>query len=179
MNLQVSESKCIAWVFASRGTWCSCFAAGFACYSWWLPPPRWLGAARIIEWRKVIVSSSDRGDCERFLTFSRRRAKRYSSGLLVACRSSSCVGCATPDCGLGMWCLLACEPPSERIATTGTSLPSSKWTSIKNHCVIIWFRGDWSSLVFILVVDWFTPRLSGITILLTLFTLPQTSYQAL
>ena len=45
------------------------FAAGFACYSWWLPPPRRLGAARIVERRVVIVSGSDRGDCEGFLTF--------------------------------------------------------------------------------------------------------------
>ena len=79
-----TESKCIALVFASRGTWCSCFATGFTCYSWWLLPPRWLGVARIVERRVVIVSSSDRGDCEGFLTFLRRRAKRYSSGLLVA-----------------------------------------------------------------------------------------------
>ena len=37
---------------------------GFTCFSWWLPPPRRLGAARIIEWRLVIVSGSDCGDCE-------------------------------------------------------------------------------------------------------------------
>jgi hypothetical protein len=61
------------------------FCVGLACYSWWLPPPRWLGVARIVEWRLVIVSSSDRGDCEGFLTFPRWRAKKYSSGLLVAC----------------------------------------------------------------------------------------------
>ena len=59
------------------------------------------------------VSGSDRGDCDGFLTFSRWRAKRYSSGLLVACGSSCCVGCATPDCGLGVWCLLEHEPLSE------------------------------------------------------------------
>jgi hypothetical protein len=47
-------------------------------------PPRWLGAARIIEWRKVIVSGSDHGDCEGFLTFPRWGGKRYSSELLVA-----------------------------------------------------------------------------------------------
>ena len=34
---------------------------------------------------EVIVSDSDRGDCEGFLTFPRRSAKRYSSKLLVAC----------------------------------------------------------------------------------------------
>jgi hypothetical protein len=75
------ESKYIAWVIASRGTWCSCFA----CYSWWLLPPRRLSAARIVERRKVIVSSFDCGDCEGFLTFPWRRAKRYSSGLFMAC----------------------------------------------------------------------------------------------
>jgi hypothetical protein len=75
----------LLWVIASRGTWWLCFAVDFSCYSWWLPPPRWLGVARIIERRKVIVSGSDHGDCKGFLTFSRRRAKRYYSGLLVAC----------------------------------------------------------------------------------------------
>ena len=34
-----------------------------------LPTPRRLGAARIIKQRLVIVSGSDRGDCEGFLTF--------------------------------------------------------------------------------------------------------------
>ena len=80
-----SESKCIAWVIASRGTWWLCFAMGFTCYSRWLPPPRWLGVARVVERRLVIVFGSDRGDCEGFLTFPWWRAKRYSSGLLVAC----------------------------------------------------------------------------------------------
>ena len=36
----------------------------------WLPPPRQLGAARIVEWRVVIIFGSDRGDCEGFLSFS-------------------------------------------------------------------------------------------------------------
>ena len=95
-----------------------CFAARFACYSWWLPPPIWLGAARIVERRKVLVSGSDHGDCEGFLTFLRRRAKRYSSGLLVACGSPSCVGCAAPNYGLSMWANrynkdIACRQASE------------------------------------------------------------------
>ena len=51
------------------------------CYSWWLPSPRQLGAARIVERRVVIVSGSDRGDCEEFLTFPRWRAKRYLKDL--------------------------------------------------------------------------------------------------
>ena len=176
--MRLRASKCIAWVITSRGTWWLCFVVDFACFSWWLPPPRWLGEARIVERRKVLVFGFNRGDCQGFLTFSQRRAKRYSSGLLVACGSSSCVGFAAPDYGLGVWCLVAHEPPSEWI-TIRTSLPSSKWTSVKNHCVIIWFWGDCSSLIFILVIDWFTAWLSSITILLTLFTIPQTSCQAL
>ena len=39
----------------------------------------------IVERRLMIVSGSDRGDCDGFLTFPRWRTKRYSSGLLVAC----------------------------------------------------------------------------------------------
>jgi hypothetical protein len=33
------------------------------------PLPRQLGVARIIERRKLLVSGSDHGDCEGFLTF--------------------------------------------------------------------------------------------------------------
>jgi hypothetical protein len=73
------------WVIASSGTQRLCFAMGLACYYWWLPPPRWLGVARIVEQRLVIVSGFDRGDCEGFLTIPQQRAKRYSIGLLVAC----------------------------------------------------------------------------------------------
>jgi hypothetical protein len=103
------HQSALLWVIASRGIWWLCFAAEFTCFSWWLPPPRRLGAVRIVERRKVIVSSSDRGDCEGLLTFPQRRAKMYSSGLLVAYGFSSCVGCVAPNCGLGVWCLLARE----------------------------------------------------------------------
>jgi hypothetical protein len=62
--------------------------------------------------------------------------------------SSSCIGCAAPYWGFGVWCQLACEPPSEWIATMRTSLSASKWTSVKNHCVIfvrwfLWLSYDW------------------------------------
>ena len=104
-------------------------------------------------------------------------------GTLVNCSwlvwSPSCVGCVAPYWGFGVWCQLAREPPSEWITTMRTSLPASKWTWVKNYYVNIWFRCDWYSLVFTLVIDWFIPRLDGITILLSLFTLPQISCQAL
>jgi hypothetical protein len=41
-----------------------------------LPPPRWLVAAKIVERRKVLVSDSDRGDCEGFLTFLRVESQK-------------------------------------------------------------------------------------------------------
>ena len=105
---------------------------------------------------------------------------REPKGTLLNCSwlvwSSSCVGCAAPYRGFGVWCQLAREHSSEWIVTTRTSLPASKWTSVKkslcHHLILRW-------LVFILVIDWFIPRLGGITILLYLFILPQTSCQAL
>jgi hypothetical protein len=67
---------------------------GFSCFSWWLSPPRWLGAARIVKRRLVIVRGSG--------PFPGREPK----GTLVDCswlvRSSSYIGCATPDCGFGV-----------------------------------------------------------------------------
>ena len=162
-----SEYKCIAWVFASRGTWCSCFAVWFACYSWWLPPPRqlgqwgslsggwWLSPALIV----VIVRGS--------WPFSGGEPKGTLVDWSWLVWSSSCVGCATPDCGFVVWCQLAHEPLSEWIATTRTSLSASKWTSVKNHCVHHWLRGDWSSLLSTLVIDWFIHLHGGITFLPT------------
>ena len=113
------------------------FCCGICLLLLMVVPPRQLGAARIVKRRLVIVSGSDRGDCEGVLTFPRWRVKRYSSGLLVACVILICVGCAAPYWGFGVWCQLAREPPSEWIATTRTSLPPSKWTSVKKYCVII------------------------------------------
>ena len=136
---------------ASRGTWCSCFAGGFACYSWWLPSPRRLGAARIIEWRVVIVRGS--------WPFLGGEPK----GTLVDCSwlvwSSSCVGCAAPYWGFGVWCQLAREPSSEWIATTRSSLPVSKWTSVKNHC-IYYLILRWLVFIVIHSYDWLAPSLT-------------------
>jgi hypothetical protein len=40
--------------FASSGTWGS-FELRDSCYSWWLPPPRWLGVSGGLVARLVIV----------------------------------------------------------------------------------------------------------------------------
>ena len=104
-------------------------------------------------------------------------------GTLVDCSwlvwSSSCVGCAAPYWGFGVWSQLAREPPSEWIATTRTSLPASKWTSVK-IIVFILLIPRWLVSIVIHLFDWLVLHLhGGITILITLFTLPQTSWQAL
>ena len=121
-----------------------------SCYSWCLPTPRWPDDWWIVERRKVIVFCFDHCDCEGLLCLPRRSAKSNFSGLRVSYGSSSCVGCVAPGCGLGVWCLLAREPPSEWIAITGTSLPASKWSSKeKSLCLdcllgILGIHCDWS-----------------------------------
>ena len=42
-----------AWVIASSGTWGS-IRLRFSCYSWWLPPHRWLGAAKE-HWHELVI----------------------------------------------------------------------------------------------------------------------------
>jgi len=44
-----------AWVIASSGTWRS-LELWFSCYSWWLPSPRWLGAAEE-PWHEFMIVS--------------------------------------------------------------------------------------------------------------------------
>ena len=70
--------------------------------------------------------------------------------------SSSCVGCAAPYWGFGVWCQLAREPPSEWIATTRSSLPASKWTSVKNYCVHNLIP-RWLVFIVIHSCDWLAP----------------------
>jgi hypothetical protein len=42
-----------ACVIASSGTWGS-FELRVFCFSWWLPPPRWLGAAEEL-WQELVI----------------------------------------------------------------------------------------------------------------------------
>ena len=143
---------CIAWVIASIGTWYSCFAVGFTCFSWWFPPPRWLGAARIIEQRLVIVSGSDRGDWEGSCAFPSRAPKGNSSGLLVSLSYLTCgrflrcpivwtrfmqhlLAAEPPSVGRhngDIACWQACEP-REKIDCL-SSLSFSRWLAIYSSC---------------------------------------------
>jgi hypothetical protein len=42
-----------AYEFASSGTWGS-FELRDSCYSWWLPPHRWLGAVEGL-WQELVI----------------------------------------------------------------------------------------------------------------------------
>jgi hypothetical protein len=81
-----------AWVISSSGTWGS-FLLRVSCYSWWLPPPRLLGAAEEL-WHELVII---RGHSRLWLwgvlgLIPRWSTKRHSSGMLVTCVPSSCVG---------------------------------------------------------------------------------------
>ena len=58
------------------------FRCGFLLLLFVFATPRWLGAVRIVEWRVVFVSGSDRGDCEGFLSLPRGSSQKAS---LVDC----------------------------------------------------------------------------------------------
>jgi hypothetical protein len=46
-------SSIFAWVIASSGTWGSLWLLT-SCFSWWLLPPRWLGAAEEL-WQELVI----------------------------------------------------------------------------------------------------------------------------
>jgi hypothetical protein len=44
--------RAFAWVITSSGTWRSLWL-WISCFSWWLPPPRWLWAAEL--WQELVI----------------------------------------------------------------------------------------------------------------------------
>jgi hypothetical protein len=63
-----------SWVIASSGTWDRC-GCGFLVSLWWLPPPRWLGAAKELRHVLVIIHGRLRW-LWGVLYLTRRRAER-------------------------------------------------------------------------------------------------------
>jgi hypothetical protein len=121
--------------WASSGP-CDLVSYGIACYSWWLPPPRWLGAAEESWHELVIVHGHLPVICEGFLGLFPGGAPKVA---LVNCSwswvPSSCVGSCRAQVLGKAWCLLAHKPPSEPAFTMGTSVPASMWTSGEKLCV--------------------------------------------
>jgi hypothetical protein len=108
-----------------------------SCYSWVFPnildglEQRWCWA---LDRRLFRASPSD---CEGFLSLPRGSSRiGYSSGVHGLEDPHLVSGCAAPAEGLTLYSQLARDPSSGCITTTRTSLPRSKWTSVKKSCVI-------------------------------------------
>jgi len=134
---------------ASSGTWWLTWLQ-FSCYSWWLPPPRWLGAA----WRcwqvLVIVLGHTRWSLWGVHgPIPRQSAKSHSSGLLVSLSYLTC--------GRFLWCSsveLGVVPISHQITKCwstqrGLACRQAREPRDKNRClpcvdiVIDWFHSWW------------------------------------
>jgi hypothetical protein len=86
------------------------------------------------DWRLFRASPSD---CEGFLSLSRGSSRiGYSSGARGLKDLHLVSGCAAPAESLTLDNQLAHDPSSECIARTRSSLPGSKWTSVKKSYVI-------------------------------------------
>ena len=171
-----SKSKCIAWVIASRDTWYSCFTMGFAYCSWWLPPPRWLGAAEE-DWHELVIirghlwwlrgfvpSPAERWkvtlvdcSCHWVTSLVGRFLRRHLLARCVIPISRQTTKWLSTQRGLACW---QAREPREKILVSLVWLEFSQWL-------------DW------LHIDWFIPRHGGIITLLTPLHFLQTSCQAL
>jgi hypothetical protein len=146
-------SSAFAWVIASSGTWWS-FGLRNSCYSWWLPPPRWLEGSGGVVARVGDCSWPPSHDCEGFLCLPRRSAKGNSNILHVSLSYLTYGSVLTVSTGWTRFVLhlLAAEPPSVG-RHNGTSVPASTWTSGEKSCVHLvydWISpGDWSSYIVI------------------------------
>jgi hypothetical protein len=99
-------------VGASSGT-CGCIGCGFCYYSWWLPPPRWLGATEE-HWHELVIVRGHLPMIVRGLVPSPAESRKVT---LVDCschQVTSLVGrfLRRPSGGLGVGYLLAAKPPS-------------------------------------------------------------------
>jgi hypothetical protein len=90
------------------------------------------------DWRLFRASPSD---CEGFLSLSHESSRiGYSSGARGLEDPYLVSGCVAPAEGLTLDSWLAHDPSSGCITTTRSSLPESKWTSVK-ILVSSYYRG--------------------------------------
>jgi hypothetical protein len=153
--------RAFAWVIASSDTWGSLWLQS-SCYSWWLPPPRRLGAAVEVQHMLVIVRGRLRWSCDGYCTFLGEAPQGSSSKLLM---SLSYLTCGSVLAVSNMWMrfvqhLLATEPPS--VGQHNGDLRSGKHVNLerKINCLLpfgILLVIDWYSYC-----DWFIPRRGGI-----------------
>jgi hypothetical protein len=133
--VRLEWSKCIVWVvhLEALGDWV--LAAVFACYSCVIPV-----TLDGLEQREVLSSI---GDCSRPHPVVCEGSCGIPRGWFAKANSSEERSLWIPILWVflasshrGIWHRpIACETSSGCIATTRTSLPGSKWTSVKNHLV--------------------------------------------
>jgi hypothetical protein len=121
-------------VIASSGT-CGSLWLRISCYSWWLSPPRWVGAAVEVRHMLVTVRGRLRWSCEGSCTFSSEEPHGSYSKLLVSLSYLTCGSVLTVS---NVWTrfvqhLLAAELPS----VGRHSVPASTWTFGEKSCVSI------------------------------------------
>jgi hypothetical protein len=130
-----------------------------ACYSWVFPDildgleQRWCW---LRDWRLFRASSSD---CEGFLSLPCESSRiGYSSEARGLEDPYLVSGCAAPSEGLTLDSQLARDPLSGCIARTRTSLPGSKWTSVK---ILVSSLCQGFHLVYVIaLIDWFIGYIS-------------------
>jgi hypothetical protein len=156
-----------AWEIASSGTWGSC-------YSWWLPPPRWLGAAQRLWQELVIVLGHLRWSCEGCCAFPDGAPKATLVDYLCHWATSLAVG----SCGaLGdLGCGLPFSHRTTRSRSTQRGLAYRQTREPREKILVFILRlnwlslGDWSSIGYLLIGS--LPRHGGIKIIYLSFTFP-------
>jgi hypothetical protein len=116
--------------------------------------PRRLGAVVVIELAIGDLFEPSPSDYEWFLILLHGSSRiGYSSGARGLEDPHLVSGCAAPAEGSTLDSWLARDPSSGCIATTRSSLPGSKWTSVKKSCIILL---PMISFVYVItLIDWY------------------------
>ena len=147
-----------AWVITSSGTWGSLWL-WISCYSWCLPPPRWLEAAEEL-WHKLVIvhgwlPSTRVGDCFwPALVIVRGLAPSPAKSQKVALVDCSCHWVTSL---VGRF--LRCPNCVDEVCATPLSRRTTKCWSTQRGCSVLattWTSGEnWLSLaIWYSPVDW-------------------------
>jgi hypothetical protein len=153
VRLRVIPSA-FAWEIASSGTWGSLWLRS-SCYSWWLPPPGWLGAARGLWQELVIVLGHLQWSCEGCCAFLDGAPKatqvdcscHWATSLAVG----SCGALGELGCGLPISCQTTrCRLTQRRLACRQAREPREKILVFILR--LNWLSpSDWSSIGYLLI----------------------------
>jgi hypothetical protein len=109
--------------------------ASGSCYSWRLPPPRWLGSLWLHWSTQGDCAMLQRRICEGYRAHPAGAAKRNTSRVSLSYPHFWGRFLRCPTCRLGRWCQLVVEPPSEQSTQRGLAYWQIREPQEKNHCV--------------------------------------------